>query len=178
MGFGFNLFAVFILFPISIILVIAWLFSRSNLLLKILIITWGCVFSLIAISWLVETLTMKKNLHQEDIYGDYVIDKTKFAGPEANWQYDHFRFSITTKNKFVFYITNKDKIVCTYTGDVSISDVYTQPRITIAIPEPGYHLIDSTPTLYRTHTSFYYVFKSPKFGNVFFTKGKWRPQDD
>lgn len=175
MGFGFNLFAVFILFPLTILLGIIWLISRKKLFGKLLAFVWLPIFGLILLVGIMRIFTEKKNLDRQDIYGEYVIDRTKFAGTQADWQYDHYRFEITEKNEFIFYLTEKDKIIKTYKGHVEFLEAYKQPRIIIHTPESSYHLIEEKPTLYRNIWSFYYVFRSPKFGNVFFTKGKWKP---
>ena len=52
--------------------------------------------------------TDKTNVYQNDIYGSYVIDRTKYSGKEANWQYDHYRFEITRQDSFLFHVTNKN----------------------------------------------------------------------
>jgi hypothetical protein len=89
--------------------------------------------------------------------------------------YDHYRFEITEKNEFIFYLIEKDKIKKTFKGTVEFLETYKQPRIIIKVSNPTYHIIEEKPTLYRTIWSFYYVFHSPKYGNVFFTKGTWKP---
>ncbi|QRR00195.1 hypothetical protein [Dyadobacter sandarakinus] len=43
------------------------------------------------------------------------------------------------------------------------------------MPAPTHHILMDNPTTYRETWSFYLVFDSPKFGNVFFTKGDWEP---
>jgi len=39
--------------------------------------------------------------------------------------------------------------------------------------QPTIHILASNPTTYRNAWNFYLVFNSPKFGNMFFKKGKW-----
>ena len=177
MGFGFNLFAAFILFPLTIILLVIWLISRKLRFGKLLLLIWFPVLGLILLSVVVRFFTEKKQLDRNDIYGDYVIDRTIFAGDQANWQYNHFRFTIKKDNTISFYCTEKDKIMKTFTGAISFVEGYSQPRIVLHITEPRHHILDNIPTLYRKTFSFYYVFHSPKFGNVFFTKGEWKEID-
>ncbi|NRF37488.1 hypothetical protein [Pedobacter foliorum] len=43
---------------------------------------------------------------------------------------------------------------------------------------PTHHIMDGDPTIYRDTWSFYLVFNSPKFGNMFFKKGAWEPLDN
>lgn len=175
MGFFFNLFVMFILLPMTTILGINWLKSRKKLFGILLAFVWFPIFGLLLLVGVVRIFTEKKILDRHDIYGEYMIDRTKFAGSQADWQYNHYRFEITEKNEFIFYITEKDKIIKTYKGNVEFLELYKQPRIIIKTENPSYHIIEQKPTLYRSIWSFYYMFNSPKYGNVFFTKGKWKP---
>jgi len=54
-----------------------------------------CCFSFIQ-------FTAKKTVTKKDIYGSYTIDRSKFAGQQADWQYNHFRFEITKDQQFFF----------------------------------------------------------------------------
>ena len=177
MGFGFNLFVLLILFPLTIILPIIWIVTKKRLFGKILFFAWIPVLGLIVLTSIIHFFKDKKSIQHEDIYGDYIIDRTKFPGKQADWQYNHFRFTITKQNKFIFYLTDKSKILDTDSGSVTILDSYIHPRIVLQVKKPKHHIIDDKPTLYRTVWSFYYVFYSPKFKNVFFTKGTWEPLD-
>ncbi|POR20843.1 hypothetical protein BWK58_13375, partial [Flavobacterium columnare] len=47
------------------------------------------------------------------------------------------------------------------------------PQIDFQTNHKNFHIIQNNPTLYREVWSFYYVFKSKKIGNMFFTKKKW-----
>jgi len=174
MGFGFNLLVAFILFPLTILLIVVWLFTRKKNYGKLILLIWLPVFALILLGTITRFFTEKKQLNRDDIYGEYVIDRNMYAGKQANWQYDHFRFSITEDNKFTFYCTDKEKVLKTFTGYVDFVEGYSQTRIVIHVKEPRHHVIDSTPRLFRRLFSFYYVFYSPKYGNVFFVQGKWK----
>ncbi|MEZ4804727.1 MAG: hypothetical protein R2852_04385 [Bacteroidia bacterium] len=138
-------------------------------------IVWLLIIGLVLFVLTANFFTAPKSITKEDIYGEYVIDRDKYPGYQADWQYNHFRFEITKDNAFVFHETDKDKITKTYTGTVSFRESNVAPRITLHVDLPRNHIIENEPTLYRKAFSFYYVFKSPKFGNVFFTKGKWKP---
>lgn len=37
-----------------------------------------------------------------DIVGQYVIDTSKYPGPNANWHNEHYRFTIHAVNKMIF----------------------------------------------------------------------------
>ncbi|GGF21443.1 hypothetical protein GCM10011383_36370 [Hymenobacter cavernae] len=119
-----------------------------------------------------------RNIERDDLYGEYIIDRSKFPGRQADWQYNHFRFQITRDDKFYFYLMEEGKVVKVYTGAVSFLEDYVRPRLVLQINTPTYHIIEDNPTLYYTGSSFYYVFNSPKFGNVFFVKGDWKPIDE
>ncbi len=174
MGFGFNLFFVFILLLTLILTVIILVFGQKNLLQPLGFI-WVGVVSLVIIAIVFRQFTQKKELNRNDIYGEYIIDRSRFGGSQADWQYDHFRFKLTTENKLVFIETEKDKILRISKVDFNFLDVYKQPRINLHTDSTRHHIIQGNPTLYRTIWSYYYVFYSPKFGNVFFKKGKWKP---
>jgi len=174
MGFGANLLFIFILIPGTLIMLIAWIFTRNIQIGRLLLFGWTCVIALAILGTVVSFFTEKKQLDRDDIYGTYVIDRTKFPGKQADWQYDHYRFTITKDNKFFFYVTDKNRVVRAYQGSIGFREVYEHPRLVIQLPQPHQHIMEEEPTLYRNVFSFYYVFNSPKFGNVFFTKGDWK----
>jgi len=173
MGFGFNLGIIFIILPLTIISLLLWLVSKKAIFGKTILLIWIGIFTLIVFVSVLKIFTDKKELNKNDIYGEYIIDRTKFAGKQSDWQYNHFRFEIKENNTIVFYETENDKILKTYKGTISFHPAYKRPRLIIHIDTPRHHIIEDKPTLYRTIWSFYYVFKSPKFGNIFFKKGKW-----
>ncbi|MFT6211425.1 MAG: hypothetical protein ACJATE_002061 [Bacteroidia bacterium] len=121
-------------------------------------------------------LTSRKEIERADVYGNYVIDRDKFSGLQAEWQYEHFRYTILPNDSIYFYETNGQKIIRTHKGTVRFLPAYKTPRLVIQIDAPRHHIVESLPTLYREPWSFYYVFSSRKFGNVFFTKGEWKPK--
>ncbi|WP_372978857.1 hypothetical protein [Mucilaginibacter sp.] len=129
-------------------------------------------------SFVVQFFTDKKVLTVDDIYGSYVIKRDFFKGRQTNWQYSHYRLELTKQNRFKFYVTDNSVIIKTYTGSISFIGNYLSPRIVFHPDTPSHHIIDLEPTLYRAPFSFYYVFNSSKFGNVFFTKGTWKPIEE
>jgi hypothetical protein len=177
MGFGFNLFFVFILVPLTAILLLTWLISGKLLFGKILGFIWLGIFGLGALSLTLQALTAKKVLKKKDYYGQYIIDRDFFRGKQANWQYDHFRFEIKENDTIYFHTTNKEKIVKTYFGKISTTSPYGSERLVINMNQPTHHITMSNPTIYRSAWSFYLVFYSPNFNNVYFKKGKWKPRD-
>jgi hypothetical protein len=117
----------------------------------------------------------KQNFVVNDIYGEYVIDETKFSGFESYWQYDHYRFEIKKDNSFVFYSTEDSIITRTDIGTVSFPTSFGIPTLEINVSHPRCHIINDEPQIVKNGNSFDLVFHSPIYGNVFFKKGKWKP---
>lgn len=174
MGFGFNLFFIFILVPLTGILLIAWLLSRKLWIGKILGFIWLGIFGLALLSGIIQWLTSKTELDKDDYYGEYVINRDYFKGEQTDWQYNHFRFEINDEDSIFFYVTDKEKILKTYRGTIKTTAPYSSARLIIEMEEPTHHILTSNPTTYRSAWNFYLVFKSPKFNNVFFKQGKWK----
>jgi len=178
MGFGFNLFFVFILVPLTAILLLVWLISGKKLFGKTLGVIWLGIFGLIFFSLTVQCLTSKTELEKNDYYGQYVVNRDYFPGRQADWQYENFRFEIKDNDSIYFYVTNKEKILKTYRGTITTSQSYISKRLIINMEQPTNHIVKNNPTTYRSAWSFYLVFNSQKFNNVYFKKGKWEPIDD
>ena len=58
----------------------------------------------------------EKKLTKKDYYGSYIINRNYFAGKQADWQYDHFRFEIRDNDSIYFYMTDKERISKIYKG--------------------------------------------------------------
>ena len=121
-------------------------------------------------------------LTNKDIYGSYVVDKSKFPGKQADWQYENFRFKITKTDTLIFeykLYENKWKtehIKLSYSSGYYDLDKeeYCNRKLQVHSDSTNHHIIKDNPTLYRKKFgNFYYVFESEKFGNVFFKKGIW-----
>ena len=177
MGFGFNLFFVFILVPLTAILLLIWLFSGKKLFGKTLGVIWLGIFGLIFFSMTIKCLTSKTELKKKDYYGQYIVNRDFFPGKQSDWQYDNFRFEIKENDSIYFYVTDKEKILKTYKGTITTTKPYSSERLIINMEKPTHHILTSNPTTYRSAWSFYLVFYSPKFNNVYFKKGQWKPLD-
>lgn len=175
MGFGFNLFFVFILIPLTGILLVTWLLTRKKLFGKTLGLIWLCIFGLAFLSGTIRWLTEKKELKKKDYYGQYIVNRDYFPGRQADWQYENFRFEIKENDSIFFYVTDKEKIIKTFKGTISTVKPYNSERLKIKMERPTHHIMTSNPTIYRSAWSFHLVFYSPKFNNVYFKKGKWKP---
>ena len=74
-----------------------------------------------------------------------------------------------------FYVTDKEKILKTYKGKISTLKTYKSAILVIDMEKPTIHIMQSNPTIYRSAWSFYLVFHSNKFNNMYFRKGVWKP---
>ncbi|MFD1468588.1 hypothetical protein ACFQ48_10165 [Hymenobacter caeli] len=92
MGFGFNLFFIFILLPLTVLLVLVWAGSGKIIFGKILLGIWAGIISLVLFVGMVNFLGPKPYLDKDDFYGQYVIDRNQYPGKQADWQYKSFKF--------------------------------------------------------------------------------------
>ncbi len=174
MGFGFNLLFIFVLIPISIILLILWIVTKNKIFGKI--IGMGIVGLLVfaILSFILNKVFAKKVLVKADYYGEYVVNRAYFKGKQADWQYNHFRFEIKENDSAYFYVTNGKTILNTYKGTIRTAKPYQSEVLVMMMKKPTHHILSVDPTVYRDSWNFYLVFNSPKFGNVFFKKGHWQ----
>ncbi|MFD2288576.1 hypothetical protein GJU39_10825 [Pedobacter petrophilus] len=178
MGFGLALLFIFIIFPTTIILLVLWISTKKRLYGKILGLFWTAILLLIITSSTWAWFTAKKVLKKEDYYGEYIINRDYFPGKQADWQYDHYRFEIKRNDSIFFYVTDRDKILKTFRGKIVTSAPYRSVHIKPLMEEPTYHIMEAFPTTYRSAWSFYLVFYSSKFNNVYFKKGHWKQLKD
>ena len=162
------LFFIFVLVPATIILLLLLVFVKSHGALRLLKIIGLIVLGMFCLFIIGNIAEYFRRFKQSDVYGEYIIDRTKFSGRQADWQYNHFRFEITKQNEFLFYQTDNETIIKTNKGKVKFLDGYKSARIVLQVDSPRHHIIEDKPTLYSNGKPFYYVFQSPKFGNVFF----------
>lgn len=181
MGFFFLLMIFFSLAFFSAVLGIIGLFHQSRSIGKFLKVLWlgfgGLIVSGIVLIVVANLWADFRDIHKKDLYGEYVIDRHIFRGKQADWQYNHYRFELTEKGEILFHITDKSRIIKTEVCQISFIENYRHPRLKITVTDSTYHVIDGIPTLYVNGSDFYYVFESSRYGNMFFTKGKWRPLD-
>jgi len=173
MGFLFNLLFIFVLVPLTGLLLLGWLFTKKKIYGKIVLLLFGAVVSLVTLSVTVRFLTSKTSLKKEHFYGSYIIDRSYFPGKQADWQYEHFRFDIKENDSIFFYVTTQEKIWKVYKGTIETKKSYSSERLAITMEQPTHHIMASNPTIYRSAWSFFLVFNSSEFENVFFKKGKW-----
>jgi hypothetical protein len=176
MGFGFNLFVIFILLPLIILLLILWLISKRKIFGQTIAFIIVGIIAMTILFSIFQFLTSKKVLDKDDYYGKYTIDKSYFPGKQANWQYDTFRFEIKDNDSIYFYVTDKDKVRKTYKGTISTNKIHQSERLAIHMQQPTHHVLITNPTIYRSVWGFELVFNSPKFSNMYFKKGEWEAE--
>lgn len=176
MGFGANLFLVFA-GPFILIVggVLLYFYGRSITFWKIV----GIGFtSLLLLVGALKFFTTPMTLDADDFYGDYIVDRSYFPGPEADWQYNHCRFTITTDNKIYLKITDKNRHIKTFEGKVKINKGSKSAWLSVKMNDYN-HIIgkdyNGTPRINRSPFHFHLVFKSPWYHNMYFKKGKWKP---
>lgn len=177
MGFGFNLFFSLVFLPGSLLLLIVAGVTRKRIFLQLLAVGWIVVVGMLILSTMTRPLFETIQLEKSDYYGSYVIDRSQFPGRQANWQYNTFRLDIRHNGEVAFYVTDKEEVLKTYLGEMSTVKPYSSHRPIFWMQQPTHHIVSSNPTVYRRGRQFYLVFESPHFGNVFFTKGDWKPID-
>ena len=183
MGKGIYIYLTFLI-PITIIFIIIWGIFRKKIIIKSIGIVWGIFMFLILLAITIGKIMQPIIIKNSDIYGEYIIDKTKFEGKQAEWQYENFKFKITESDELIFeskIYGNKwksEKVKVTYSSGYFDDNKkeYCNRKIRINSDSTNSHIIQDNPTLYRKSFGFYYVFKSAKFGNVFFKKGKWKSE--
>ncbi|MDY0905531.1 hypothetical protein [Pedobacter sp. CFBP9032] len=178
MGFGFSLILLFIIFPLTIIFLVLWISSKKRVFGKILGLIWITILLLVFAQKIWMWSTAKKILKKEDYYGEYIINRDYFPGKQANWQYDHYRFEIKENDSIFFYLTDREKILKTFRGKIATTSTYSSLKIRTNMETPTHHIMESFPTTYRSAWSFYLVFYSARFNNVYFKKGSWKPLKD
>jgi hypothetical protein len=114
LGFFFGL----ILVPGTIILLVLAAITRKKIFLKVLAVSWLVIVVLGVALFATRPLFETIKLEREDFYGSYVIDRGKFPGRQADWQYNTFRFTITPDDRITFFVMNGGRVVKLYVGTV------------------------------------------------------------
>ena len=166
----------FALFFIAFLgLSIYFLIKKLRYMLYFWAFTFIAIIILFGIFGVLNFFSSKTILSPDDYRGSYVINREYFKGMQSDWQYNHYRFIITNEDSIFFYETDNEKIIKIHKGKVCYSENYKSTRLKINSLEPKHHVLNSNPTTYRNIWDFYLVFNSPKFNNMYFKKGKWRP---
>ena len=168
---NFVIFIVFFLVLFS--LPSLYFLTKKKIFIKLFFGFWSIIFFLIGTIFLVDFVNSKTKVSKKDIIGKYYVDKNMFKGKNADWQYEHFDFEITSYDEFIlFEYFDSGKIKSVHKGKVNYIEGYASPHLKITNLNPEHQIVDKEPLLVRGNWSFYYVFKSKKFGNMFFKKKK------
>lgn len=177
------MFIVLILFPLFLfsllVSVIAILFAGkakraavTSTILLLYAVAFGLALMGILVLAVLHTITSPMTVDRHDVIGTYRVDEDMFAGPQADWQHDHFRLTITEKDTVV--LESQDGSGTWHTFKRPIVPGHGTWSYLWRFPTEGdstaHHLLANTPTLHREPWGFYYSFPSPRFGNVFFRK--------
>ena len=168
---------ILFIFPLTIVLLLIWAITRKRIFGKILGYFWLSLLGLFCLGTIVRLLTDKMELKKSDYYGQYIVNRDYFPGKQADWQYNNFRFEIKENDAIYFHVTDKEKILKTYRGTITTTKPFSSERLIIKMEQTTHHIMTSNPTTYRSAWSFYLVFYSPKFNNVYFKKGQWKALD-
>jgi hypothetical protein len=187
MGKGVAIYLFLFMLPITAIYLVAtaisFLRTKKHLSSKLIVNIWLIFIFGTIILVLLEPLGRPMILTQKHIVGTYVIDRSKFPGKQADWQYQNFRFTITNDDKLIFESRindskwKADTVKVTYSSGYHDSKIgeYCNRKLRVHTDSAHHHIIHDNPTLYRlSNDKFYYVFDSKKFGNVFFKRGTWK----
>ncbi len=171
MGFGFNI----IVLPLALLLTLVFglllLFTGRKFFLYALGGVWLPVLTLMGLATVSDTLSRPLALRRPDIPGEYRIDRQFFPGPDADWQYAHYRFVLTRDDSLLFYVTDGTGRVHVHRGTVEFHSG-EPPALWRYTLQPPHHVLSGSPLLVRSHTDFYYVLHSSLYQNMFFRKVK------
>ncbi|WP_297814476.1 hypothetical protein [uncultured Polaribacter sp.] len=172
---GFQILFLILISPFIIGIFLYGVKRKNEFIGKLILTFYKAGIGFLILIILISILSKKKVLEKSDFYGEYTIDRNYFPGKQANWQYNNFRFEIKKNDSIYFHITDGEKINKTYKGNIStFLPSYKSARIKIRMEYPNHHILETNPTIYREAWSFFLVFKSPKFNNMYFRKNEWK----
>ena len=172
---GFQILFLILISPFIIGIFLYGVKRKNEFIGKLILTFYKAGIGFLILIILISILSKKKVLEKSDFYGEYTIDRNYFPGKQANWQYNNFRFKIKKNDSIYFHVTNGEKINETYKGIISTPAPYKSARLNLRINEPNHHVLKTNPTIYRESWSFFMVFESEKYNNMYFRKAKWKP---
>ena len=162
-----------ILIPTTPLLLLVWIYKyitkRDHFALFLLLKIWGICIVLVTLAYFINPLFDPMEVNQNDNFGTYEVIDNLYNKEQSKWQHDNFEITINKDDYLRIYrlIPNRkilDSVRFEFTGS-------SNNRIKLFSNTNHHHIIADSPALYRKKFNyFYYVFKSKKFGNVFFTK--------
>ena len=180
---GWGLLVVFVLFPLFILSLIVpgivilvsgkgkrWAATRTVLLLYA--VGFGLLFLAIVVLVTIGQILDPMQVDRDDVIGTYRVDRTMFSGPQADWQREHFILTISETDTVILRSLDSNGRWNEYRRP--IEPMHGIQSYLWRFPSEGdstvHHILSNTPTLHRQRWSFYYSFRSPRFGTVFFRK--------
>jgi len=179
---GLSMLVVFVLFPLFLLsLVVSGIvilisgkgkrLAAARTILLLYAVGFGLGILSVIVLVLINQVLGPMKVSRGDVIGTYRVDRQQYPGPQAEWQYEHFVLEITENDSVV--LRSKD-----INGDWHrfsrpiIPQQYTNYRwrFPSEAVSTAHHILANTPAMYRQRWSFYYVFRSPRFGNMFFRK--------
>ncbi len=132
----------------------------------------GFMALVVVAGWIHYLITSPMSVERQDVIGTYHIDRDMFAGPAAEWQHDHFTLEITASDSVVLRSQDLHGHWHSFARSITpVQGVYSYLwKFPVEGDSTAHHILANTPTLHRQQWSFYYAFRSPRFGNVFFRK--------
>jgi hypothetical protein len=125
--------------------------------------------SMLVITILVNNYNKPMKVEAKHIYGTYRVDIDKFDRLQATWQHEHFELTISTDNYLRLYQLKPQKRMLDEVR-FEILDYANAKRIKLRTTRDSHHILRTQPTLFREPRSFFYVFESEYYGNMFFRK--------
>lgn len=156
-----------LIIPVSIYLiilvgVIAGLIStRKKVLGYLLLALIAAPFLPLGFRWLYGPIQLEK----ADVIGRYEIARSVYPSSQAEWQHKTYTLDITPTQ----VIVHDSRTATTWESPITWF-TYPSYRWKFSNNDPRHHVIADGPAIYRTSSSYYYVFKSPLYGNMFFQK--------
>jgi len=175
MGFGFNFMFILVIVPATFVLFLLWVGTGRRSFGWALGLIWAAVIALVVFSLSTQAYFAKVELKKADYYGTYVVHREMFAGEQADWQYNTYRFDVTAEDSIHFHVTRGPRILRTYHGTISTVMPFSSDRLVLHMGTSSHHILEEQPTIYRDSNGFYLVFHSRYYNNVFFQKGTWKP---
>lgn len=142
--------------------------ERDRTYLQSIAVLWMVPFGLISVLVFSSWFFGLTNVDKEKIIGKYAVDERFYPGSNADWQKKHYRFEVRPNDTFVFFERLADGSEKEYTGRIKWANERVE-KWSISMDSP-HHVVPKHPVLFREQFGFYYVFKTKKFGNMFFRK--------
>jgi len=149
---------------------VLWIFTRwkmPKLLGASLVGSAAIILLFIVVSQIAFLILRPVRPEREEIIGQYEIDRSRYAGKQADWQHVTYALQISQNSAVVRDARTNTKWEYPIIW-------YHQPDYRWTFRDEGkrHHMLAEGPDLYRERSGYHYVFKSPLYGDVFFRKNQ------